>query len=149
MTEEPKKNKDWEKYESFVVTLGKWAWIIVLINAIATFFYGIWVLVWEGRFWWIWRVGVAYGIYLIASAVLIAVLAFIIVKPRFSDKCAAKDWDYIFNDVLVIGNARIPWMLIIGIVLEIFGLWWWGGLAVLIPMIILLAAGPKPYKWKK
>ncbi len=149
MTEEPKKKSDWKKYESFVSTLGKWAWIIILINAFSTFIFGIWVLAWEGIFWWLWAGGVAYGIWLIACAVLIAFLAFFIVKPRFSDKCASKDWDYIFNDVLVIGNARIPWMLIIGIILEIFGLWGWGGLAVLIPMIILLAAGPKPYKWKK
>jgi hypothetical protein len=149
MTEEPKKKSDWNKYESFVSTLGQWAWIIALINAGATFFYGIWVLAWGGRLWWLWAGGVAYGIWLIACAVLIAVLAILIVKPRFSDKCASKDWDFIFNDVLVVGNVRIPWMLIIGIILEIFGLWGWGGLAVLISMIFLLAVGPKPYNWKK
>ena len=151
MEEEPKKKStsNWEKYESFVSTLGKWAWIIILINAIATFFYGIWVLAWGGIYWWLWAGGVAYGIWLIICAILIATLAFFIVKPRFSDKCASKDWDFILNDVLVIGNVRIPWMLIIGIIIEILGLWWWGGLAILIPMIFLLVAGPKPHNWKK
>lgn len=101
------------------------------------------------KYKWLWAGGVAYGIWLIICAILIGILTLFIVKPRFSDKCASKDWDFLLNDVLVIGNVRIPWMLIIGIIIEILGLWWWGGLAILIPMIFLLVAGPKPYNWKK
>lgn len=142
-----KSSSNWNKYESFVSILGQWAWIIILVDAVIYFFLGIWVLAWEGIIWMVWAGGIAYGIWLIICAIITAALAILIVKPRFSDKCASKDWDFILNDVVVLGNLKIPWMLIFGIVIEVVGQWW-GGLPILIPMIFLLFSGPKQYNWK-
>lgn len=137
-------NPNWHKYESFVSELGKWAWIILLIHGIIYLIWGIFILAWDAVLWY-WS-GTALGVWHIISAVVSFILAIFIIKPRFSDKCASKDWDSLLNDVLVVGKARIPWMLIWGTIVEIFGQWW-GGLPILIPALILIFAGPKPYNW--
>lgn len=132
--EEPKGsyNENWKNIESLVQTIGKWAWIIALLNGI---FYLILNIVFL-------------DIVDIIFSIITIIIAVVYVKPRFSSKCADKNWDYLYNDVLVLGNIRIPWMLIMGILLEIFG-FWWGGAAVLFVAFILLFFGPKPYNWSK
>lgn len=125
-------NPSWENTEPLVQTLGKWAWIVALVNGLL---YLILSILWL-------------DIVDIIFSIITIIIALVYVKPRFSTKCIAKDWDYLYNDVLVLGNIRIPWMLIMGILLEIFGQWW-GGALVLICAIILLFFGPKPYNWSK
>ncbi len=85
--------------------------------------------------------------YIIAGILAIAI-ALLLVKPRFSSKWADEDYDYLLNDVIKIGNYRIPLMLILGIILEIL-LQWWGGLIIIIPLLLLIFMGPKEYKWKE
>jgi len=134
-------NPNWENIESWVITLGKWAWVIAVINGLVYLLWGI-----------IWFAFIPFSfmdatyIWYIISGIITIIIAIIIVKPRFSSKCAAKDWDYLLNDVLTLGNLRIPWMLVWGILIEIFGNWW-GGLPILIPAILLIFMGPKPYDW--
>ncbi|TXT61071.1 MAG: conserved membrane protein of unknown function [Promethearchaeota archaeon] len=123
-------NENWENIEPLVQTVGKWAWIIALLNGV---FYLILNIVFL-------------DIVDIIFSIITLIIAIVYVKPRFSSKCSDKNWDYLYNDVLVIGNIRIPWMLIMGILLEIFG-FWWGGAAVLFVAIILLFFGPKSYNW--
>lgn len=142
-------NPNWSKYESFVSELGKWAWVIVLINGAIYVFWGIWILAWSGIGWgpWLWLPGRALGVWYLIGAGLTIALAIIVIKPRFSNKCANKNWEWLFNDVLVLGSIRIPWMLIWGIIVTVVGQWW-GGFPILIPAFILIFAGPKPYNWK-
>ncbi len=84
----------------------------------------------------------------ITSAIFVILLAWFWVKPKFSDKCVARDWDFLLDDVLVLGGYKIPWMLFMGIILEIFG-YGWIGLVVLGPAIIIIFFGPRqPYNWK-
>ncbi len=145
-------SEEW-KHASWVSTLGKWAWIIVIINGIIEIIYYI-VLIAEVAalnatlppelqipipFWNIWS---------LIWGVIIILIGYIIIRPKFSEKCAAKDWDALYNWFLSIGDFKIPWMLIWGIIVEIFSLWWWGGLVILIPAFVLIFAGPKPYDWK-
>lgn len=127
-------NPNWPSVESFVSELGKWAWIVAIINGIIYILWGVFLII-------IFR-----GIWYIIGGIVTLIFAVVIVKPRFSDKCATKDWDYLLNDVLIIGNIRIPWMLIWGIILEVFGNWW-GGLPIIIPALLLIFMGPKPYNW--
>ena len=58
-----------------------------------------------------------------------------------------KDWEKLLTDVLVLGNIQIPWMLIMGVILEIFG-FGWGGAIVLICAILIIFLGPRKYEWK-
>ncbi len=141
---------NWPSVENFVSELGKWAWIIGIIDGII---YLIWGFVWLGQILALvaqypniltYLPGVE--IWYIVGGIVTIVFSFIIIKPRFSDKCAARDWDYLLNDVLQIGDVRIPWMLIWGILIEVFGQWW-GGLPILIPALLLIFMGPKPYNW--
>ncbi|KKM89254.1 hypothetical protein LCGC14_1250490 [marine sediment metagenome] len=149
-------SEEW-KHASWVSSLGKWAWIIVIINGIIEIIYFI-VLISEIAalnaslppsfqilipFWNIWGV---------IAGVIIILIGYIIIRPKFSEKCATKDWDALYNWFLSIGDLRIPWMLIWGIILEILSLgWWvggWGGVVILISALVLIFAGPKPYEWK-
>lgn len=138
-------NPNWENIESFVTILGKWAWVIVIINGAFYIFWGIYWLIIGLSFPPLIFVS-PFDIWNIIGGIAVIILAIIIVKPRFSNKCAAKDWDYLLNDVLTLGNLRIPWMLIWGIIIQILGNWW-GGLPILIPAILLIFMGPKPYDW--
>ncbi len=149
-----------KEHENLVSTLGKWAWIIGIINGLIYIIYGLWALYWYSVAS---STATAFGVtaymandlaylsataiwYIIAGLITIGI-SIIFIRPRFSVKCAAKDWNYLLNDVLVLGSTRIPWMLIWGIIMEILGQWW-GGLPILIPAFILIFAGPKEYQWK-
>ncbi|TXT61073.1 MAG: conserved membrane protein of unknown function [Promethearchaeota archaeon] len=133
-------NPNWSDLEPLVKTIGEWAWVIVLANGIIYLITGILGLIFTfGIFTYIWD---------IISATITIFLGIYIIRPRFSEKCAAKDWNYLLNDVLILGDLRIPWILIWSLLLILFG-HWWAGIPVLIPTIILLFAGPKPYKWEK
>ncbi|MFO8020385.1 MAG: hypothetical protein R6U96_17320 [Promethearchaeia archaeon] len=166
----PKKKKEekahsmWDMLKDYVILVGKWAWVICLINGIIYIIGGIWGLSWLGVLQ-----GEAaaseYGEYALTSAqadinyltaqyiwyviggIITIIFSYFYVKKRFSDKCADEDWDYLYNDVLTLGDFRIPWMLIFGILFEIFGQWW-GGIPILFPAIVLLFFGPKEYQWK-
>jgi hypothetical protein len=129
-------------HASWVSPLGKWAWLLVIINAVVDIIWGLYILI---PF-----IGIPYlmgpGIWLVIGGIINALIAFFIILPKFSNKCAKKDWDFLLNWVIPLGNFRFPWMLFWGIILEIFG-YGWGGLPVLIPAFVLLFAGPKPYEW--
>ena len=82
------------------------------------------------------------------NLIIIILLAIAIIRPKFSNKCAAKDWDSLHNWTLNLGGIRLPWMLIWGIIIDIFSWWYWGGLVIIIPALFLIFAGPKKYEWK-
>lgn len=172
-TKEKKKTKKkakahsiWKTLEDYVILVGKWAWVICLINGIIYIIAGIWGLSWLSA---LTAEAASYGEYgtyaltyaqaeinyltglytwYIIGGIITIILSYFYVKLRFSDKIANKDWDFLYNDVLEIGNFRIPLMLIFGIIFEIFGQWW-GGVPILFPAIVLLFFGPKEYNWKK
>ena len=145
-------SEEW-KHEGLVSTLGKLAWIFVLINGIGGIFYtithiGIYVSRYAGipvilrpimPFQYIW--------YIIWS-IVVMILAIVVIKPKFSKRCSEKDWEGLYGWYLKLGNTKIPWMLIWGIILSGFSWWNWGGAFILIPTIVLLAAGPRKYEWK-
>jgi len=159
-TSKERTSSGWISIENFVSFLGEWAWVILLIEGSIFILWGIIGLIWVSgagavaqqagaaglfavdlafyAFWYTW--------YLIGGIITI-VLAIIFVKPRFSDKWADRDYDYLLNDVIQIGSIRIPLMLIIGIIISIF-LLIWGGLIILIPLLLLIFMGPKEYEWK-
>ncbi|MFX1365783.1 MAG: hypothetical protein ACFFCE_02960 [Promethearchaeota archaeon] len=134
-------SEEW-KHAYWVSTLGKWAWVIGIINGIINIirgFFGFFVIG-LGIF------GIGLRIWLIISGIIIILISFVIIKPKFSYKCAIKDWDGLYNWFLIIGEVRIPWMLLWGIIIEIFG-YGWGGLPIIICSLALLIAGPKKYDW--
>ncbi|MFW9972767.1 MAG: hypothetical protein ACFFDF_21455 [Candidatus Odinarchaeota archaeon] len=146
MSDEIKAAGEW-KHASWVSTLGKWAWVIGIVSGIVdiiivlpslflilpTLPYGAFLL--------------GYPIWWIISGVITILISFLIIKPKFSDRCANKDWDGLLNWVMS-DSFRFPWMLFWGIIVEIFG-YGWGGFAIIIPALVLIFAGPKKYQWKK
>ncbi|MGV9171812.1 MAG: hypothetical protein ACOC44_00410 [Promethearchaeia archaeon] len=155
----------WDNLKDYVITIGKWAWVICFINGLLYIIWGIFGLSWIGV---LEAEAASYGeyseyilgaqaeisylmglyIWYIVAGIITIIFSIFYVKRRFSNKCAEEDWDYLYNDVLLIGNFRIPWMLVFGILFEIFGQWW-GGIPILFPAIVLLFFGPKEFQWKK
>jgi len=140
------------KHESLASGMGKWAWIVVLINGVIEVIWWLWSLIpiiqWNIAFP-SYRISMFMQIWWIIWGVILIILAVAIIKPKFSDKCAAKDWDALYEWVLPLGKLRVPWMLLWGIIIEIFGLWGWAGILIIVPACLLLFAGPKKYNWKK
>ena len=157
---EKKKSSGWDSVEGIACIIGEWAWIILLIEGIIFVFLGLWGLLWAGA-------GAAAaqqtGVAEYAAAdlawntfintlnliggIITIIVAVVLVRPRFSKKWAEKDYDYLLDDVFEIGSVRIPKFLIIGIVIEILTNFW-GGVVILIPLILLIFMGPKEYNWK-
>jgi hypothetical protein len=157
--EQVKQKATYWKYENITYILGKWAWVFAILAGIIDLLFGIVGAITVYQSWAIYLapLGIpitetissnAYNIWNIISSILLIIFAFFIIKPRFSDKCAQKDWDYLLNDVLQIGSFRFPWMFIWAIIAEILGQWW-GGSLIIIPAILLVFLGPKEYNWKK
>jgi len=130
-------SEEW-KHESWVSFIGMIAWIVGIISGVIQLLLGIATtpLIF---------LGIGNPIWLIISGIIAILISFFIIFPMFSIKCQKKDWDSLLEWVLPIGNIRFPWMLLWGIILEIFT--WWGGLFVIIPALVLLLAGPKKYEW--
>lgn len=135
---------EWQ-HASWVSQLGKWAWIIILVNGILGIIFGIaGIAIW---FYFPWAV--ASYVWNVIGGIIIILLDFIIIRPKFSNKCAAMDWDALYEWYLPLGSLKLPWMLIWGVIFEIIGWYGWGGVFILIPAIMLLFLGPKQYNWTK
>jgi hypothetical protein len=146
-------SEEW-KYASIVSTIGKWAWIIVILNGIIKIIdplirYAISAVQWSLIFPSIpYPVSIGFtGIWNIISGVIVILIGFFIIKPQFSKRCTERDWDGLLDWVIVLGTFRVPWMLIWGIILLIFDWYVWAGAIILIPAALLLFAGPKEYQW--
>jgi len=120
-TKEKKQGDSWDSVKGFAVWLGTYGWIFLLITGIVYIIVGF--IYFTGAAIW--------GPYLPASdvatlalsrvfyvigGILTIIFTVIFVKPRFSNKWAEEDYDYLLNDVVTIGKTRIPLMLIIGII---------------------------------
>ena len=123
------------QFASIVSALGKWAWIFGIINGIIELIWGIVFI-----FFFV-------GIWNIIGAIILIFISLAIIKPKFSVKCAEQDWEALYNWTLDLGGTKIPWMLIWGVIFTIFSWWYWGGLFVLLPAILLIFVGPRPYNW--
>ena len=133
---------EWQ-HASWVSTLGKWAWVIGVLNGLL----GIMVtVVLSFVIWWNPYYLVA-NIWNIIGGIIGIAIALLIIRPKFSNPCGEKDWDALYGWVLNLGGTNIPWMIIWGLLLFLFGWYGWGGLAVLLPAVMLIFAGPKKYNW--
>lgn len=135
---------EWQ-HASWVSTVGKWAWVIGVLNGLIGILYvvGYSFILWWNPFYWtgqIWN---------IISSIIGIAISLLIIRPKFSNPCGKEDWDALYGWVLNLGGLRVPWMLIWGILMLPFGWYGWGGIAVLIPTLMLLFAGPKEFKWSE
>lgn len=152
MNETKKKPGSWQ-YASLVSILGRWAWIfgiingiIELIDALASIGVGLAIQAIDYPYS---PYFITYEIWYIIGAIILIFISVAIIRPKFSDKCAVKDWESLYNWVLTLGKTNIPWMLIWGIIFTVFSWWYWGGIFVLMPALLLIFMGPREYKWSK
>jgi len=138
---------EWQ-HASWVSQLGKWAWIIGLLNGLIGLVWSLYSLILIIPLWAYWGpFRTAPLIWNIIASIVGIVIALLIIRPKFSKPCGEKDWDAMYGWVLKLGGLNVPWMLIWGILMELFGWYGWGGLAVLLPAVMLLFVGPKEYNW--
>ncbi|MHA2184291.1 MAG: hypothetical protein ACXAAI_04750 [Promethearchaeota archaeon] len=140
-------SEEW-KHAKWVSGLGAWAWLIGLVAGVGYLIWGI-VRISAVSALLIFGFGIVAGpfIWAIIGGIVAIIISLFIIRPKFSKRCAEKDWDTLLNWVMSDG-FRFPWMLFWGIMLHIFG-WYWGGLAVTIPSLVLIFAGPTKFEWKK
>ena len=136
---------EWQ-HASWVSTLGKWAWVIGILNGLLGIVTSLYIIVITGL---IFPFNIASQVWNTIASLIGIVIALLIIRPKFSNPCGAKDWDALYNWTLKLGGAKVPWMFIWGILLFMFGWYGWAGLAVLIPAVMLIFAGPKEYKWSE
>jgi len=149
------------KHAGWVSGLGKWAWIILFVLGIIGLIAGLAtaipaIVAWEAlRAYYAslalpFTVPMPIGglIWNIIGAVISILIAFIIIRPKFSKPCGAKDWEALYGWTLKLGGANVPWMFIWGLVYAIFGWYNFPAIFILLPAIMLIWMGPRKYNWK-
>jgi len=143
-------SEEWQ-HGDITSQIGKWAWIIGFLNGILAIIAFLAYIIISLPVMTLYPPAAANiilgGIWWIIEAIIMIIISLFIIRPKFSKKCAEKDWDALLNWTLNLGGLRLSWMLIWGIILEIFSWYYWGGLAILIPAFLLLFVGPKEYQW--
>lgn len=134
---EPKQtssNSSWDSLENIVSIVGKYAWILLVIQKFIQFLGVILSFSLGGLIW-----------FLVSFAIVGAAVWFFLLP--FAKRCGEKDWHGIKNNVFILGDLRIPKMLAISIGLVIFTNGW-GGLLILIAVVLILFIEPEPVQWK-
>ncbi len=150
------------KHAGWVSGLGKWAWIVLFALGIIGILVELALLIptiaaWESlrAAYAILYPGVLYPvpnpiaglIWPLIGGIISIILSLFIIRPKFSKPCGEKNWDALYGWTLNLGGLNIPWMLIWGIILELFSWYYVGGIFVLLPAVMLIFAGPKAYNW--
>ena len=151
---------EWE-HASWVSPMGKWAWIVFLILSLLAIVVQIALIppilvAWEASIPYYEFLGIpvpppAIGshIWAIVGSIITIILSLLIIRPKFSAKCANKDWEALYNWTMKLGSLKVPWMFIWGIILSIISWYNVPGALVLVPAIMLIWFGPRPYNWSE
>lgn len=130
----------WKTIEKYVVFAGQYSWVFIVINII------VYLITALGAIIGLNFVGLWVGIWMLISILISGAILIFWVFP-FSKKIAQHDYAYLINNVILFGKLRVPKMLLIGIILEIFTQGW-GGLLVLIPALCICFLGPEFMRWR-
>ena len=127
-----KQNAMWESWETTIMIVGNHAWQWGIVCGIIFLIIGIYSSsLWE-----------------ILSSLIIILISIIWIKDNYSKFFKEGDIEGLLNYDLILFSLRIPWMLIMGLILSIFGDFWMA-IPVLIPALIIIFVGPgAPYDWK-
>ena len=150
------------KHAGWVSGLGKWAWIILFVLGIIGLLVAligaiVAIPAWEAaRAAWPGGIlgpfpvphPIVVNLWNIIGGIISIVIAFFIIRPKFSKPCGEKDWEALYGWTLKLGSLRVPWMFIWGIIYAIFGWYYWPAIFILLPACMLIFAGPRKYEWK-
>jgi len=140
---------EWQ-HASWVSTLGKWAWVIGILNGLLGIVWSLYVIATYIAVWGVFGlVGTGASAWNLFASIIGIIIALLVIRPKFSKPCGEKDWDALYDWALKLGGSKVPWMFIWGLLLFLFGWYGWAGLAVLIPAVMLIFAGPKEYNWSE
>ncbi|UYP44316.1 hypothetical protein NEF87_000601 [Candidatus Lokiarchaeum ossiferum] len=123
----------WKKIKPSIKWIGTYSWFFTSIFAFTFLIIGFIRIftrnsLWSFIFW-----GLAFG------------LSLYFLKP-YSEKYKEEQWYYLVNDVWVLGNLRLPKLLILSLSIDIL-LLGFGGLITVIPIVLVIFLGPTPYHW--
>lgn len=161
MSENKSSSSTWDSLEPIVTFAGKWAWIWGVIVGIVYIIVALVALPAAAAAADAWETcniyfpglcgprNFGYGtiVWQIITAIVSIAVSVLWVLPKFSKPCGEKDWDGLLTNVVKLGDIKIPWMLIMGVILAIFG-YGWGGAVVLISALLIIFLGPRKYEWK-
>ena len=122
----------WDSLED-IISIGGWlSWFLLMLAAIGMI---IQIFTNFGKgyiFWGIWY----------TLSTLFTVYTIITYGKVYSDKCKAKDWEFLMTDMLIIGTLEIPKMLAFAVLLFIFTQFW-GGFLVYASAFLIYFFYPK------
>jgi len=151
-TPQPNTNDTWSKIENIVSIMGKWSWVLILIEilvSLAGVAYAFSLISMYGSLFWQYAGLYAFELIWFFIAIIIDLVIIVAYVIRvFAKKCGEKDWNFLVNDVFVFGSVRIPKMVFWWIILAIFTNFY-GSLLGLIPTILIIFLGPEKVQWKK
>ncbi len=138
---------EWQ-HASWVSTLGKWAWIIIIVSDLIGLLVSLFAIItWITLFGFFSLVGSGASTWNIFASIIGIIIALLVIKPKFSKPCGEKDWDALYGWVLKLGGFNVPWMFIWGIIYGIFGWYSWPAVFIMLPAIMLIWVGPRKYEW--
>jgi len=140
---------EWQ-HASWVSTLGKRAWIIIILIDLIGLIWSLFALItWITLFGFFSLVGSGASTWNIFASIIGIIIALFVIKPKFSKPCGEKDWDALYSWVLKLGGFNVPWMFVWGFILLLFGSYGFGTLSIFAPAFMLIFMGPKEYKWSE
>ena len=155
MSEITNKPANWASMEKTAISFGTLAWIPAIASAALDIGLNVYYLVrWLGYY------TVMLGIYFssspistiarwswgIAEGVVELILALVYVLKVFAPKCKARDWQFLATDTIF--SPKLPKMLLIAILLEVFSGYYFGGVFVIVVFIVIYVAAPVTNPWK-
>ncbi len=126
----------WLKLEKPIGLLWPWLWRVTAAIVVVIWIFSL-VRLFQFSFW-------NFIQFLLTTG---AVMLFGLFYSRYANVMNQKEYNFLANDVFVVGNLRFPKILVIALGINL-GLYLWGGLLILIPVVLFVIFSPIKIQWK-
>ena len=126
----------WLKLEKPLGILWPWLWRVTAVIALGLWIYSL-VNLFSFGFWRI-------ILFLLNSGALVLFGWF---YSRYTEVMNQKEYNFLTNDVIIVGKHRIPKILVITLGINL-GLYLLGGLLILVPVVLFIIFSPVKIQWK-
>ena len=129
-------SEKWQKIEPLIISSWSWLCLVTILIGI-----GLWIFSFIRLFQF--RFGRLIYFLLNSGALLLVAMYF----SLYNEKIHARNYHFLKNDAVTIGQIRIPKFLLVILGISI-GLYWIGGILLLIPAILLIFLAPGQIQWR-
>ncbi|MCF2140263.1 MAG: hypothetical protein K9W44_09445 [Candidatus Lokiarchaeota archaeon] len=131
-------SENWHKMERIFTLIWPWIWRVTFLLGIGLWIWSF-IRIFQFKFWYF-----NFITFLLNTGAVILLLFYSIL---YITKVERKEYHFLANDSIVIGQFRFPKVLVITLGITI-GLYFWGGLPVFIAVLLILFLGPVKPHWR-